>query len=198
MYLEELLFKMEKYAIENNVPIIADEVQTGLGRTGEFFAYEHYGFQPDAITIAKSLGGGIPFGALLVNAKANVFTPGDHSTTIGGGAMACAAGLVTLKMLQEPGLLDEINRKGQYIKDVWNDWRKELKIVKGCRGLGLMLALELTVPSKQVMIACLEAGLVVNAVNENSLRLLPAFNIEEADLDEGLGILKKVLRQFDN
>lgn len=176
--------------------MIVDEVQTGLGRTGKLFAYEHYNMKPDVVTIAKSLGGGVPCGALLVNEKADVFTPGDHSTTIGGGAMAYAAGLVTLRLLQEPGFLDEVLRKGNYIKDTWEYWRREMPVIDGCRGLGLMLALELKVPSKQVMLACLEEGLVVNAVTENAIRILPALNISQEDLEAGLAILKRVLQQI--
>ncbi|HBF37359.1 MAG TPA: aspartate aminotransferase family protein, partial [Firmicutes bacterium] len=175
---------------------IVDEVQTGLGRTGKLFAYEHYGIRPDVVTIAKSLGGGIPCGALLVSESANVFTPGDHSTTIGGGGMAFAAGLATLKLLQQPDLMAKVTRKGQYIKDGWEEWRKTLPVIKGYRGLGMMLALELNTSSKQVMLACLEAGLIVNAVSETALRILPALNIEEADLEQGLAIMKKVLQQF--
>jgi predicted acetylornithine/succinylornithine family transaminase len=181
---------------KRNLLFIFDEVQTGLGRTGKLFAYEHYGIRPDANTIAKSLGGGIPCGALLVSEKANVFTPGDHSTTVGGGSMAFAAGLATLRLLQQPGLMAQITQKGQYIKDTWEEWRKTISIIQGYRGLGLMLALELKVPSKQVMLACLEAGLIVNAVSESALRILPALNIEESDLDQGLAIMKKVLQQF--
>lgn len=179
-----------------NLLMIVDEVQTGLGRTGKLFAYEHYNMKPDVVTIAKSLGGGVPCGALLVNEKADVFTPGDHSTTIGGGAMAYSAGLVTLRLLQEPGFLDEVLRKGNYIKDTWEYWRREMPVIDGCRGLGLMLALELKVPSKQVMLACLEEGLVVNAVTENAIRILPALNISQEDLEAGLAILKRVLQQI--
>jgi acetylornithine/succinyldiaminopimelate/putrescine aminotransferase len=179
-----------------NLLMIVDEVQTGLGRTGKLFAYEHYNMKPDVVAIAKSLGGGVPCGALLVNEKADIFTPGDHSTTIGGGAMAYAAGLVTLRLLQEPGFLDEVLRKGDYIKDTWEYWRREMPVIDGCRGLGLMLALELKVPSKQVMLACLEEGLVVNAVSENAIRILPALNISREDLEAGLAILKRVLQQI--
>lgn len=181
---------------KRNLLLIVDEVQTGLGRTGKLFTYEHYGFRPDVVTIAKSLGGGIPCGALLVNETSNLFTPGDHSTTIGGGGMAFAAGLVTLKLLQQSGFMAQVIQKGQYIKDTWEEWRKKLPVIDGYRGLGLMLALELKAPSKQVMLACLDAGLIVNAVSETALRILPALNIEDTDLDEGLAIMKKVLQQF--
>ncbi len=181
---------------EHQLLLIVDEVQTGLGRTGKYFAYEHYGIKPDVVTIAKSLGGGIPCGALLVNEKADLFQPGDHSTTIGGGAMAYAAGLATLKLLQAPGLLAEIERKGELIAATWAAWQQELPVIKGQRGLGLMRALELNVSSKEVMLACLKAGLVVNAVNEQTIRILPALNISEAELNEGLAIMKGVLKQF--
>jgi predicted acetylornithine/succinylornithine family transaminase len=181
---------------KHNLLFIADEVQTGLGRTGKYFAYEHYGFKPDAITIAKSLGGGIPCGALLVNEKADIFAPGDHSTTIGGGGMAFAAALATLKLLQEPGLMAEVAKKGQYIKEIWGGWFADTPVVKDCRGLGLMLALDLKIPSKPVMTACLEAGLVVNAVTESAIRILPALNISQDDLDAGLAIMKEVLKKF--
>lgn len=176
--------------------MIVDEVQTGLGRTGKLFAYEHYNMKPNIVTIAKSIGGGVPCGALMADEEADIFTPGDHSTTIGGGGMAFAAGLVTLKLLQEPGFLDEVTKKGNYIKDTWEYWRREMPVINGCRGLGLMLALDLKVPSKQVMLACLDEGLVVNAVSENAIRILPALNICREDLDAGLAILKRVLQQL--
>ncbi|HEX3046572.1 MAG TPA: aspartate aminotransferase family protein, partial [Bacillota bacterium] len=173
----EFIKGLIKLCQDHNLLFIVDEVQTGLGRTGKMFAYEHYGFKPDVITLAKSLGGGIPCGALLVSEKANLFTPGDHSTTIGGSGMAFAGALVTLKLVQTPGLLNEITQKGQYIQNIWGEWSKEIPVIKGYRGLGLMLALELKIPSKQVMLACLDAGLIVNAVTETALRLLPAFNV---------------------
>lgn len=181
---------------KRGILFMVDEVQTGLGRTGKMFAYEHYGFRPDVITIAKSLGGGVPCGAMLVNEDADVFKPGDHSTTIGGGGLAFAAGLVTLELLQTPGLMRQVIEKGQYIQAVWEKWRQELPVIQGYRGLGLMLALELKVPSKPVALRCLEEGLIVNAVTELAIRILPALNIEQEDLDAGLEILKKVLTEF--
>lgn len=192
----EFITGLAEICKERNILFIVDEVQTGLGRTGKLFAYEHFGIKPDLITIAKTLGGGVPCGALLVNEKANVFTPGDHSTTVGGGALAFAAGLAVLKLLQRPGLMDEVTRKGQYIRKVWDSWKKEIPVVGENRGLGMMLALDLKVSSKQVMLACLEAGLVVNAVTDTAIRILPALNIEMSDLDEGLDIMKDVLKQF--
>lgn len=181
---------------EQNILLMVDEIQTGLGRTGKMFAYEHFGFKPDLITIAKSLGGGIPAGAILVSEKANVFTPGDHSTTIGGGGMALAAAKVTLKLLQQPGLMNEVINKGNYFHEVFASWKSEIPMIKESRGLGMMLALDLKIPCKPVMQACLDAGLVINAVNETALRMLPAFNISQAEIDKGLEILKKVLKQF--
>lgn len=181
---------------DRDLLLMVDEVQTGLGRTGAYFAFEHYGIRPDVMTLAKSLGGGVPCGALLVNEKADIFTPGDHSTTVGGGGMAFAAGLVTLRLLQQPGLLKEINRKGELVKKTWQSWMEELPAVSGFRGLGLMLALTLKVPSKEVMLACLAEGLIVNAVQEKAIRILPAFNIPDQELEAGLTKLHQVLRRF--
>jgi acetylornithine/N-succinyldiaminopimelate aminotransferase len=192
----EFIAGLAELCRERKILFMADEIQTGFGRTGKFFAHEHFGYKPDVITLAKMLGGGVPCGALLANQEANVFTPGDHSTTIGGGSLAFAAGLVALELLQTPGLMEEVNRKGAYIRKTWQEWRAEIPVVQESRGLGLMLALDLTVPSKQVMLACLEAGLIVNAVTETSLRILPALNIGHDDLNEGLAIMKKVLKQF--
>jgi acetylornithine/N-succinyldiaminopimelate aminotransferase len=192
----EFIAGLAELCRERKILFMADEIQTGFGRTGKFFAHEHFGYKPDVITLAKMLGGGVPCGALLANQEANVFTPGDHSTTIGGGSLAFAAGLVALELLQTPGLMEEVNRKSAYIRKTWQEWRAEIPVVQESRGLGLMLALDLTVPSKQVMLACLEAGLIVNAVTETSLRILPALNIGHDDLNEGLAIMKKVLKQF--
>ncbi|TCL64781.1 acetylornithine aminotransferase/acetylornithine/N-succinyldiaminopimelate aminotransferase [Hydrogenispora ethanolica] len=192
----EFIAGLVAFCRERRVLVMVDEVQTGFGRTGKYFAYEHFHFRPDVITVAKTLGGGIPCGALLVDERANLFEPGDHSTTIGGGAMAFAAGLAVLDLLQEPGLMAEVIRKGRHIQDTWEEWRKELPVIKGSRGIGMMLALDLNIPSKPVMLKCLERGLVVNAVTDTAIRILPALNIPPAELDEALAIMKQVLREF--
>lgn len=180
---------------EKDLLLIVDEVQTGFGRTGRMFCFEHFGIRPDVITVAKSLGAGVPLGVLLVNERANVFEPGDHSTTVGGGAIALGAAKASMQLMQAPGLLEEVTRKGAWIQAQWQEWARDLKAVAGCRGQGLMLALLLNVPAKQVMLECLEEGLIVNVVADQVLRLLPALNIPDADLQEGLAILRRVLER---
>jgi len=181
---------------EKDLLFIVDEVQTGFGRTGRMFAYEQFGIRPDVITVAKSLGGGVPLGALLVNARANVFEPGDHSTTVGGGGIALAAAKASLQLMQAPGLMEEVQRKGELIQGEWRKWSQDLKAVSGGRGMGLMLALLLNVPAKQVMLECLEEGLIVNAVADQTIRILPALNIPDEDLIAGLAILHRVLQRY--
>jgi acetylornithine/N-succinyldiaminopimelate aminotransferase len=181
---------------EKDLLLIVDEVQTGFGRTGRMFAYEQFGIRPDVITVAKSLGGGVPLGALLVNARANVFEPGDHSTTVGGGGIALAAAKASMQLMQAPGLMEEVQRKGELIQGEWRKWSQDLKAVSGGRGMGLMLALLLNVPAKQVMLECLEEGLIVNAVADQTIRILPALNIPDEDLIAGLAILHRVLQRY--
>ena len=173
---------------------IFDEVQTGFGRTGKFFAWQHTGIKPDILTTAKTLGAGIPIGAMLAKEDvAAAFTPGDHSTTIGGGGMAYAAALAVMDVLERENLPQRAWELGEKILATFREWGRNMPVIKEARGLGLMLALDLTVPAKPVMLECLRRGLIVNAVTETALRLLPPLNIAEEDLAAGLAILKDVL-----
>lgn len=174
--------------------LMIDEVQTGLGRTGKYFAWEHFGVKPQILTLAKALGGGIPIGAMLAREDvAAAFTPGDHSSTIGGGGMAYATALAILQVMEEEKLPERAHRLGAELKARFQSWQRELPVIKEVRGLGLLLGLELTVPAQPVILSCLEQGLIVNAVTPTALRLVPPLNISEADLERGLAILKQVL-----
>lgn len=179
---------------KNKILLIFDEVQTGLGRTGTYFAWEHFGVKPDILTTAKALGEGVPLGALLaVEEVASSFAPGDHSTTVGGGGIAFAVGLEVLRIMEEEHLPARADRLGAELKTLFQSWQKELPIIKEVRGWGLMLALELTIPAGPVAQQCFEHGLLINAVTPTALRLLPALNIKRLDLEAGLSILKTVL-----
>jgi len=174
--------------------LMIDEVQTGLGRTGKYFAWEHLGIKPDIMTLAKALGGGLPLGVMLAKEEvATAFEPGDHSTTVGGGGMAFAAALAILKIMEEEKLPERAARLGAELKAEFQSWQQELPVIEGVRGWGLLLALELSIPAQPVMRACLEQGLIINAVSPTALRLLPPLNISKADLDRGLTILKQAL-----
>lgn len=176
--------------------LIVDEVQTGLGRTGKFLACEHFGVKPDIITFAKALGSGIPFGAMLAQEEvALAFTPGDHSTTIGGGGLAFTVGLEVLSLMEEEDLPRRAEEKGEELKGLFGKWRKELSVIKEIRGWGLLLALELTIPAKPLVMTCLKRGLVINAVTPTAIRLAPPLNIRDQDLDRGLDILYNAIKE---
>ncbi|HEY8392069.1 MAG TPA: acetylornithine transaminase [Capillibacterium sp.] len=174
--------------------LMIDEVQTGLGRTGKYFAWQHLGVKPHILTVAKALGGGVPIGAMLAREEvATAFTPGDHSSTVGGGGIAYATALAILRIMEEEKLPERAQRLGAELTARFQNWQKELPVIKEVRGWGLLLALDLTVPSQPVMRSCLEQGLIVNAVTPTALRLAPPLNISEAELEKGLSILKGVL-----
>ena len=181
---------VQKICAQHDLLLILDEVQTGCGRTGKLFAYQHYGVQPDLFTLAKGLGGGMPIGALIASAKvADVFKPGDHASTFGGNPLVTSAALAVLTVLTSGDFLKEVQAKGEYLKSKF----KEMPAVKEVRGLGLLLGLELSVDGQKIQESCLQKGVLVNCIKRNVLRLVPALNIEQADLDKAVEIMGKVL-----
>jgi acetylornithine/N-succinyldiaminopimelate aminotransferase len=172
--------------------LILDEVQTGLGRTGKWFAFEHFGVRPDVVTMAKALGNGVPIGACWATAQAATgFDPGDHATTFGGQPLAARAALTTLQVMQRENVPERAARLGARLAE----GLAALPGVDSVRGLGLLLAAELTpgADSKAVATACLEGGLVVNAVTPTALRFEPPLLVTDGEIDEALAILGKVL-----
>ncbi len=169
---------------------IADEVQTGNGRTGKYFASEHFGILPDIITTAKGLGGGLPIGACLLGARVeNTLAPGDHGSTFGGNPAVCAGAVSIVERIDEK-LLCEVAEKGEYIR------KKLLKIngVKSVSGLGLMIGIETEVPAKEAAVSALEKGVLILTA-KTKLRMLPPLNITYAQIDEALEILREVIEQ---
>ena len=181
---------------ERGLLLILDEVQTGLGRTGKMFAFEHYGIEPDIVTLAKSLGGGIPIGALLAKDDvASAFQPGNHASTFGGNPLACAAGLAVLKVLREDGLVERARIMGEYFMGRLEELRSEFPHVKEVRGKGLMVGLGLEGRAKDVALKCMEKGLLVNSIGDSTLRFLPPFIITKEDVDLAVCILKDSMRE---
>lgn len=166
--------------------LLLDEVQTGVGRTGEWLAAHHYGLEPDAVAVAKGLGGGVPVGAALAREKlASLITPGSHGTTFGGNPLAMAAVLAVLENVD----LERVRVVGAYLKE-----RLEcIPGVREVRGHGLLLGVELEVPAGPVADACLSAGLLVNAVRPNTLRLAPPLILTRQEVDHGMKIIKDCL-----
>lgn len=175
---------------ERDILLIVDEVQTGNGRTGKFFAYEHYGVAPDIVTTAKGIAGGLPLGACLFYGKTeNVYTAGDHGSTFGGNPVACAGAESILSRITEEFLL-EVQGKSAYMRAKL----KGFDGVAGVTGLGLMIGLSLKEKTaKQVAQTCLEKGLLVLTAHSR-LRIVPPLNITKTQMDEGLSILKEVLK----
>ncbi len=177
---------------KNRILLIFDEVQSGLGRLGRKFGYEEYGVKPDMMTLAKSIGGGIPLSAVVLDKKLEeVYTYGDHGTTMGGNPVACAAGLVVLKTVLKPKFLHEVREKGDYIIAQVKKW-KNPRILE-IRGTGLLIGLQLEKGAAEVVTAALKAGLIINVTGTETIRIEPPLNIKKADIDKGLAILKKVL-----
>jgi predicted acetylornithine/succinylornithine family transaminase len=171
-----------------NLLLILDEVQTGLGRTGRWFAHQHHGITPDVMTLAKGLGGGLPIGACLAAPRADVFEPGDHGSTFGGNPLACAAALAVLSVIEREGLVGHAAEMGEALHEALLDLG-----AKEVRGLGLMQAFEFDEPrAKAFQQSCLEAGLIVNAVDDQSVRLVPPLIIGNAEIDRAHSTMKKV------
>lgn len=177
-----------KLAKEKDILIAVDEVQTGNGRTGTYFAYQQYGITPDIVTTAKGLGGGLPIGAVLFGEKLqDTMTPGSHGSTFGGNPVV-AAGACSIVERIDNDFLSEVQRKSEKIRTAL----AKVKGVQSISGMGLMLGIETDKPAGEVAKACLANGLLILTA-KTKLRLLPALNISDAELDEGLEILKGVL-----
>ncbi len=174
-----------------NAALIFDEVQTGLGRTGKMFAFEHYGVRPDVLTLAKTLGGGFPIGCCLARDKwAEVFEPGDHACTFGGNPLACAAALAAVREIKDGGWVANAERVGTHFREQLS----HLPGIREVRGLGLMIAVEFDEPkAKSVATCALEKGLIVNSIGEHVLRFVPPLTITTELVDRAVAILWECL-----
>lgn len=177
--------------------VIADEVQTGMGRTGSLLASDWLGIEPEIVTLAKGIAGGIPMGACLFRGKAQgVFVAGDHQSTFAGNPLVCAAGLVVLETLEKPGFMERVNSAGEYIKNQIKSWN--LPIVKDVRGKGLLIGTQIDESIKpfDIEVECLNKGLCTTVAGTNVVRFLPPLTITNKEIDEGLAIFKQVLEDF--
>jgi len=193
----DYLKEVRKICDENSLLLILDEVQTGMGRTGKFFAYEHFGITPDIMTIAKGLGGGVPIGAMLATDKvALAFQPGTHASTFGGNPLVCAAAVTTIETLLEDGfILDQCNRMSEYMKERLINLREKFPhLIADIRGLGLLIGMELTRDCDSVVKACLEMGVLVNCAAGNVLRFIPPLIVQKKDIDHLINVLEKALQ----
>lgn len=177
--------------------VMCDEVQTGVGRTGTFLASDWLGINPEVVTLAKGIAGGVPMGACLFRGKAkDVFVAGDHQSTFAGNPLACAAGLVVLDTVSDPDFLDRVNYAGDYIRGKISSWN--LPIVKDVRGKGLMIGTQIVPEIKpyDIEVKCLEKGLCTTTAGSDVVRFLPPLVITDKEIDEGLAIYKEVLESL--
>jgi acetylornithine/succinyldiaminopimelate/putrescine aminotransferase len=173
--------------------LIYDEVQCGIGRTGTLFAYEHEGVPPDIMTLAKSLAGGVPIGALLAREEvARAFVPGTHAATFGGNPLATAAGVAALKAIRDDGMLENCQRVGAYFRRGLQDLQQRYAFIKEVRGRGLMLGIELDFPGGQFVNDCVERGFLVNCTMDTVLRFLPPLIVQESEVDLLLATLDEL------
>ena len=179
--------------------MVADEIQCGLGRTGKYFAFEHYGVKPDVLTLAKSLAAGYPLGAVLGNARvAESLKPGDHGTTFGGGPLACRLALEVLDIIEEEELISKVDLLGRYTIGELKKMAQRRRSIQEVRGLGLMIGIEMGDAAKKAVNRLLDRGIITNAAHETVLRLLPPFIIEKKDVDEFLASLEAVLVEIES
>jgi acetylornithine aminotransferase/acetylornithine/N-succinyldiaminopimelate aminotransferase len=178
--------------------LIIDEIQAGLGRTGKWFAYQHYGIQPDAITLAKPIAGGLPLGAMLCTEEAaQAIHPGMHGTTFGGGPLACAVAIAVIDTMEKDHLLDHINEVGSYFYQKLEQLQKKHSAITEVRGLGLMLAAELDSAelAKTVLAEMLKRRIIINRTSETVLRFLPPYILGKEHVDEAIDALDTILTE---
>lgn len=193
-YLKKVRALCDKY----NAVLIFDEIQTGIGRSGEFFAYDKFGVKPDVVTLAKGLAGGVPIGAFITSDKiANVLHAGDHGSTFGGNPLACAAADVVLATVGNEAFLKHVEEMGYYMKSRLEAIKAKFPtLVKEVRGVGLILGMEINKPGRDIVNACLEKGSIINCTAGNVLRFVPPLIVEKEHIDEVCDILEAVLPAY--
>ena len=192
----DYLRNLRDLCTQKDILLIFDEIQTGMGRTGTFFAHEQLGVKPDIMTLAKGLAGGVPIGACLAKESvAAAFTPGSHASTFGGNPLACAAALTVCQVLLEGKVLDQARRLGEYLAKGLADCKGRHRIVKEVRGLGLLQGMELETDARAVVADALVRGVLINAATERVLRFVPPLVTTQEDIDKLLDVLSAILSQ---
>jgi len=187
---------LRQWCDEQNLVLIADEVQAGMGRTGRFFSWEHYDIRPDIVTMAKGLAGGVPIGAMLTGERTNVFGPGDHGTTFGGNPLACAAGVATIRTLDQEQIIPRVAQLGDYLQQRLQSLQQRYPFIADVRGLGLMQAFDVRDGLAPAIVkTALEQGLLLNNAGTGTIRMIPPLILTRGDIDEAMAILDRVLAQ---
>jgi acetylornithine/succinyldiaminopimelate/putrescine aminotransferase len=193
---KEYLQAIRRLCDEKGAVMILDEVQTGMGRTGKWFAYQHFDVEPDIMTLAKALGGGVAIGAMMAKEEiAAKLVPGKHASTFGGNCLACAAGIAVIEAIEEDNLLENAASVGQYAQEKLNELKQKHFIIDHVRGIGLMIGVQLKSPGKEIVEKCLEKGLRINCAHESVLRFMPPMIVTKKEIDQAVDILDGVLTE---
>jgi len=191
----EYLRGVREWCDDNNMLLIFDEVQTGLGRLGTLFGYESFGVEPDIMSLAKGLGGGIPIGAFLAKDSACAFDPGDHGSTFGGNPLTCAAAHASTKYLIDNNVAENSAKMGEYLGEGLKRLQADYEFITDVRGMGLIWAVEFDSElTPEVIPACNEAGILMNPMRPNAIRLMPVLTITKEEIDEALARLNEGLK----
>jgi acetylornithine/N-succinyldiaminopimelate aminotransferase len=195
---QEFMRGLRKLCDEKDMLLILDEVQTGMGRTGKMFAYQHYSLEPDLMTLAKTLGGGVPIGAFVVNRKIKreVLIAGMHGSTFGGNPLVCAASLAVFKVIKKEKLLTNTVRMGELLAQEFERLKAQYPVIESTRGLGLMRGLKLKEPSAPYAAEAREQGLLINATQGDILRIMPPMTVSAKEIKLGMKILDRVFAKL--
>jgi acetylornithine/succinyldiaminopimelate/putrescine aminotransferase len=192
---EGYLKALREICDEKGILLIYDEVQVGMGRTGRLFAYEHEGIEPDMMTLAKSLAGGVPIGALLIKKKVTEsFEPGDHASTFGGNPLATAAGVAALTAILEEGMLENCQKVGSYFLGRLEEVKGKFPFVQEVRGKGLILGMELKMDGSSIVKEMMQRGFLINCTMGNVLRFLPPLIVTKEEVDQLIEALEEVFK----
>ncbi len=194
---EDYIREIRELCDERNILLIFDEVQTGMGRTGEMFCFKHYKVIPDLMTLAKSLGGGLPIGALVVRKEiADTFKPGMHASTFGGSPLVCKASLGVFKAIQKYKMLSNTKTMGTYLMEQLQQLKQKFDCIKEVRGLGLMIGVELNIEGKGIVEECFQNGLLINCTQDRVLRIMPALNVTKKQINRAVIILERAMQKI--
>jgi len=192
---KEYVQAIRKICDEKKILLICDEVQTGMARTGEIFAYKHYGITPDLMCLAKALGGGLPIGAVIVKKElADIFKPGMHGSTFAGSPLVCKAALGVIKAIYAEKIMKNVKAQGPYLIEKLNELKAKHDIIKDVRGVGLMIGVELTVDGTAIFKECFKRGLIINCTQGNVLRIMPALNVTRRQINKAMHLLDGAIK----
>ena len=192
---DDYLKGIRRLCDENDLLLILDEIQCGMGRTGKLFSYEHYGIEPDIMTLAKSLGGGFPIGAMITKDKiASCFSPGDHASTFGGNPLACSAACAAIEAILEEKLIEKAAQVGDYFIEKLKELKKKYSFIKDVRGKGLMIGVELEFEGKDIVTKCQEKGILINCTVDKILRFVPPLIVTQEEVDRVITVLDEIFQ----